>query len=202
MNDATKKANEILGDHADGIIATAENGLDTTQPIDNGEQTPEEFDIDTDIKFDFVVERIKNAQIELARLDDLRKEKIAVTNKAFEDLAEPIRKMIAFFSRGLIERVKSMDIKPTQAGTLKYKVLAGVVYVKKQAPKIERDDDAFKDFLFENELTNFIKVKTTESIDWSSFKGEIVIDGESAFYGGQELDFLKVIQRDDKLEIK
>lgn len=163
--------------------------------------------IEDDLQFNRIVKQAKNIDEEIARLTDLKKlaliEAKEEIEQGFINQTRSLYNARSFMSSMIKNYLLLQDIKPTSAGTLKYKVISGTAYLKKQSPKITKNEDKFVDYLLTNNLMQFLKTKESVSSDWAEFKKGIEIsDDNQVIFNGEVLDFFEVEPREDKVEIK
>lgn len=167
MNDATEKANEILNAHdpdqVKEINPDIENKFENLDnqfvevPGQEKEQSPQDPQINGDLDLDYIVFKLKEKKNEMARLKKLRDEKVEVINASYEHATKSLRQLSNYFKSIVESYIRDLHLKPMRSGTIKYKVLSGTVYIKKQSPTITRDDEGTA--YFNGEALDFLDLE-------------------------------------------
>lgn len=157
--------------------------------------TPEGFVIDNDIKASWALRKIKEKKAEAERLIEFHKAAI----KTIEDETA--------FDVGNLERLlrpyfDSVPHKITKTEE-SYKLPDGKIYVKKQAPEIKKDDKTVIAWLKEKNGGNFVKVETTETLDWKGLKEKGgFVGGTFVNEDGEVVPGIEAVEREAKFIIE
>lgn len=132
----------------------------------------EGFKIDNDNAADWAIKKIREEEEERDRLIAIAAAQIEALNSRIEDLNKYCESKTGYLRSLLIEYFNTVPHKETKTQET-YKLLSGSLVFKKPSVKIVHDDERLLEYLKANAGIEFIKVK--ESIDWASFKSELVI---------------------------
>ena len=161
---------------------------------------PEGFCVDDDKKADWAVETILEAEAERDRLIDLANAKIKAINEQkaqFADKCANSTSYLRMLLRNYFESVKPSTSTKTQET---YKLLAGRLVLKRQAPEFVRDDKAMVEWA-ESSAPDYIKV--SKSVNWSDLKKATTLDGETVVYTetGEVVPGVVAKAREDVFEV-
>ena len=137
---------------------------------------------------EWCLKKIAEAEEEKARWADFYKNQM---EKVAQSCDETIETMKGFL-REYFDKVPHKVTKTEE----NYRLPSGKLVLKRQAPTLERDDDALIEYLKENGSEKYIKVR--ESVDWAALKKSLKIIGETAVdEDGQVIPCIKVIENPD-----
>ena len=107
----------------------------------------EGFTVQNDQSADWCLEQIGLARREIERIERLRMGKIADLDTRCAALTRPHEGNIAYFTGLLEQYTRTLEIKPTKAGSKIYKLLHGTLSIKPQEPKYATDPEALAGWL-------------------------------------------------------
>lgn len=163
------------------------------EPIENESRKP--FEITDDSLAEWAMRKIAEARSDTVKWADHFAAQMDRILKANEETE-------AFFSAALARYFETVPRKKT-ATQEKYTLPCGELIRKKQAPKFTQDDEQLVPFLQENDLSEFVKLKS--SSDWYSLKKccTVMEDGSVVEQStGMVLPGVVAETRPDKFEVK
>ena len=160
----------------------------------------EEFIVNTDLKADWCLDKIREEQAEINRFEMVVNAKIEQMKESLESFKKQKQNSIDLFQSKLCDYMYTLDVKPTKTGNKAYKLPSGTLAIKKQQPEFVRDEKELLKFVKENDYKEFLKVK--ESADWASIKKKVDIVGGNVLIDGQVIQGVSIVERSDKFEVK
>ena len=172
------------------------------------------FEIDSDDKAEWALQKIEENQKEFDRLSKLAENQIEQIKLKLEKAKTQNENSRCFFTEKLKTYFNNVEHKKTKTQE-SYKLLSGTLVMKKGKDKIEKDDDELLIFIKQNNLNDFIKTK--ESVSWSDFKKGLFIktkEVEDAETGevvevkcvvdadGNEVNGCTVVHTEDVFDVK
>lgn len=160
----------------------------------------EGFIVDNDLKADWCLDKIKEANSEYNRLEMVIKAKIEQLNTALKKAQEKRDSDVSFFTYKLREYFNTVKTKDTKTQRV-YILPSGKLIEKQQQPEFVKDDEALLNWVKEN-TPEFVKIK--ESIDWAGLKKNIQINGEIAInkVTGEIIDGITVKEREPEFKVE
>ena len=153
----------------------------------------ERFAIDTDLKAEWALKKIREARADRDRMLEWYKQ----TEK---DITEQTDRDTAYFEGLLAEYFGTLPHKVTKTQE-SYSLPGGKLVLKKQNPEYKRDDAAVIAWLKENGGGRYVKV--SESLDWASLKADTAaVDGVIVDGDGQIIPGIEVIERGAKFTVE
>jgi len=158
------------------------------------------FTVDDDKKADWAVETILEAEAERDRLIELANAKIKAINEQKAQFAERCTQNTSYLRmllRNYFEHVKPSTVTKTQST---YKLLAGKLVLKQQAPEFVRDDKVMTEWA-KASAPSFIKV--VESVNWADLKKQTTVKGEAVVFTdtGEVVPGVVAKAREDVFEV-
>ena len=129
------------------------------------------FVIETDHTADWAVKSIRETERERDRLISIAQCQIDDLNAQIEDIKTKYNKKTAFLKSCLYDYMEKVPHKKTKTQE-SYQLLSGKLVLVKETQKLV-PGDKLVDYLKNNEMSNFVKVK--ESVDWANVKKLLVI---------------------------
>lgn len=155
----------------------------------------EEFVIDSDIKAEWALKKIKEARADRDRMLDWYEKKAKEIKEQTDFETMGLERMLADYFR-MTE--KAHKVTKTQES---YSLPGGKLVLKKQNPEYKRDDEAIIAWLKESGNGNYIK--TTESLDWANLKKDTaVFDGHVVTGDGEIVPGIEVVERGEKFVVE
>lgn len=163
---------------------------------------PEGFVIDTDLKAQWALDKIRQARAKRDEFVEWYKSKIAEVEAQTEYETGNLERMLSdYFKTVLHKKTKTQE---------SYSLPGGKLILKIQNPEFKRDDKKAVAWLKENGFSQYVKIK--EELDWSSLKdasetvnGQIVC-GEKITEDGEIIplvvDGINVIEREPKFVVE
>ena len=164
-------ANEITADMVELMDWAVQN---TT-----GED-PEHFVIDSDIKADWALRKIREADEECERMNNVRRQRIETLQTAIED-EEAIRdRKKANLTALLRDYMATVPARETKT-QFKYDLPSGTLVMKKPSTAMVADTDKLTAWLRGASMDDFLKVTTSPR--WGEFKKHLTVldDGKIVF---------------------
>jgi phage host-nuclease inhibitor protein Gam len=157
------------------------------------EAQKERFAIDTDLKAEWALKKIREARADRDRMLDWYKQKE-------KEITEQTDRDTAYFEGLLAEYFSTLPHKVTKTQE-SYSLPGGKLVLKKQNPEYKRDDAAVIAWLKENGGGRYVKV--SESLDWASLKADTAaIDGVIVDGDGQIIPGIEVVERGAKFTVE
>lgn len=162
----------------------------------------EGFKIDTDVKADWAVRKIKDAAEERDRLLALVAERMTELEEQKAMIEEKYEKDTEWLKGQLwiyCQQVKTKDTK-TQST---YQLLSGKLKIKRGGIDYKRDNEELLKWA-KDSSPEFVKVKTDESIDWAALKKTVsVYDGNViSNETGEVIPGITPVQKEDTFEVE
>lgn len=153
---------------------------------------PEGFVIDTDAKAQWALDKIREARADRDAWVKWYKDKIAEIEAQTDFNTMNLERMLAeYFATVPHKKTKTQETYPLKGGKL---------ILKTQNPEYKRDDKTVIDWLKQNNMTDFIKVK--EELDWSGLKGvTAALEGNIVTEDGEIIPGIEVIEREAKFVV-
>lgn len=153
----------------------------------------ERFAIDTDLKAEWALKKIREARADRDRMLEWYKQKE-------KEITEQTDRDTAYFEGLLAEYFGTLPHKVTKTQE-SYSLPGGKLVLKKQNPEYKRDDAAVIAWLKENGGGRYVKV--SESLDWASLKADTAaVDGVIVDGDGQIIPGIEVIERGAKFTVE
>lgn len=157
------------------------------------EAQKERFAIDTDLKAEWALKKIREARADRDRMLEWYKQKE-------KEITEQTDRDTAYFEGLLAEYFGTLPHKVTKTQE-SYSLPGGKLVLKKQNPEYKRDDAAVIAWLKENGGGRYVKV--SESLDWASLKADTAaVDGVIVDGDGQIIPGIEVIERGAKFTVE
>lgn len=157
------------------------------------EAQKERFAIDTDLKAEWALKKIREARADRDRMLEWYKQKE-------KEITEQTDMDTAYFEGLLAEYFGTLPHKVTKTQE-SYSLPGGKLVLKKQNPEYKRDDAAVIAWLKENGGGRYVKV--SESLDWASLKADTAaVDGVIVDGDGQIIPGIEVIERGAKFTVE
>ena len=152
----------------------------------------ERFEIDSDQKAEWAVEKIREARKDRDRWIEYYKDQIEKVKAECDANTENLMFMLnAYF--------KTVPHKETKT-QLSYPLPNGKLVLKRQGPEYEHDDSILVPWLEEN-APEFVKV--AKSSDWAGLKKSITTIGDGVFDGnGERVPGVTVVERPEKFDVE
>ena len=153
---------------------------------------PEGFVIDTDAKAQWAVDKIREARADRDTWVKWYKDQIEKIEAQTDFNTMNLERMLAeYFATVPHKKTKAQESYPLKGGKL---------ILKTQNPEYKRDDKTVIDWLKQNNMTNFVKVK--EELDWAGLKGSTaVLDGNLVTEDGEIVPGVEVVEREAKFMV-
>jgi len=159
-----------------------------------------EFIIDDDKKAEWALRKIAGEREEAQRYINVCKSMILEYEEKIRKEEEKLIKKTSFLEAKLQQYFQSVKYKSTKTQKT-YKLPSGVLRLKYQQPEFKRDEDKLVNWLKENKLLDFIKVKETPN--WVELKKNIKISGNRAVSeDGQIIEGVEVVEKPPVFEIE
>lgn len=143
-------------------------------------EEPERFTIDSDVKADWAIRKIAEANDECERMNSVRRARIASLQQAIED-EEAIRdRKISNLSILLQDYMATVPTKESKTQHT-YKLPSGTLVMKKASTALVAETEKLTAWLTGAKLTDFLKVTTSPR--WGEFKKHLIVleDGKLMF---------------------
>ena len=153
----------------------------------------EEIEVRSDIEAKWQMERRNKVIADRDELISFYEEQIkAVKEDADYKIGFIDRALYAFFMTKPHQKTKTQEY---------VKLSCGKLMLKKQAPEYKRDDKAVIDWLKKNGGNSY--VKTVESLDWATLKGDSTIVGNTIVNSdGEVIPGIEVVEREPKFVVE
>lgn len=159
-----------------------------------------EFVIDNDEKAEWALRKIAEERKEAQRYIDVCKSMILEYEEKIRKEEERLSKKTSYFEGKLQQYFLCVQHKSTKTQKI-YKLPGGTLRLKYQQPEFKRDEEKLLNWLKENKLMDFIKVKETPN--WAELKKNIKISGDTAVSeDGQIIEGVEVINKPPVFEIE
>ena len=147
-----------------------------------------------DQEAEWCIQQIINAETEKQSWSEFYKEQYRKVEESCDLTIHNMEAMLESYFEIVPHKVtKTQESYPLKSGKLIRKI---------QGPEFDRDDQKIIEWLKVNGLDQFIKVKVTETLDWSALKAACSIIGESMITeDGEVVPDVKVIQRPDIFKV-
>ena len=154
---------------------------------------PEGFVIDTDAKAGWALQKIKEARAD-------RDAWVAWYQQKIREITEQTDFNTMNLERMLAEYFQTVPHKKTKTQET-YSLPGGKLILKVQNPEYKRDDKAVIDWLKENNLSDFVKVK--EELNWADLKAKTaVFEGHIVTEDGEIVPGVEVVEREAKFVVE
>lgn len=158
-----------------------------------GIDVPEGFVIDCDRLAVWAIRKIKEARAD-------RDAWVKWYEKKIKEITEQTDFDTMNLERMLAEYFASVPHKKTKTQE-SYQLPEGKLVLKTQNPEFKRDDKTVIDWLKQNKMTDFVKVK--EELNWSDLKAKTsVFEGQIVTEDGEIVPGIEVIERDAKFIVE
>ena len=156
-------------------------------------QNEAEFIIDTDVKAEWALKKIKEAREDRESWVKFYEDRIAEIKAQTDFNTMNLERMLAeYFATVPHKKTKTQESYPLKSGKL---------VMKLQNPEYKRDDKTVIDWLKQNKMTDFVKVK--EELAWSDLKGATeIFDGHIVTEDGEIVPGVEVIEREAKFIVE
>ena len=153
---------------------------------------PEGFVIDTDAKAQWALDKIREARADRDTWVKWYKDQIEKIEAQTDFNTMNLERMLAeYFATVPHKKAETQESYPLKGGKL---------ILKTQNPEYKRDDKTVIDWLKQNNMTNFVKVK--EELDWAGLKGSTaVLDGNLVTEDGEIVPGVEVVEREAKFMV-
>ncbi|MDO6353978.1 host-nuclease inhibitor Gam family protein [Caloramator sp. CAR-1] len=168
--------------------------------LPEGETQQEGFKVDSDLKADWCLDKIREANAEYNRFEMVVNAKIEQLQQALRKAQEKRDREVGFFEAKLREYFETVQAKETKTQK-SYTLPSGKLVLKYQQPEFKRDEDTLLNWV-ENNKPQYVKIK--KSVDWSSLKKTVkvvngmVIDSET----GEVIEGVTVEEREPKFIVE
>lgn len=158
-----------------------------------GIDVPEGFVIDCDRLAVWAIRKIKEARADRDAWVKWYEKKIKeITEQTDFDTMNLERMLAEYFATVKHRKTKTSEI---------YDLPEGKLVMKVQNPEFKRDDKTVIDWLKQNKMNNFIKVK--EELNWSDLKNATsIFEGQIVTEDGEIVPGIEVIERDAKFVVE
>jgi hypothetical protein len=163
------------------------------------EGTDERFVLEDDKRADWAVEKVLAYEAERDRLIGLAKYKIADLENRIASLGEEYGRKTVYLRRLLLEFFESRPPSKVTTTQRTYALLSGRLVLRKQQPKIMRDDAALLAWA-ETSAPEF--VRTEKHVSWDGLKKKATLEGGEFLLDGEVIPGVKAEERPDVFEIK
>ncbi|MDQ2087182.1 host-nuclease inhibitor Gam family protein [Herbivorax sp. ANBcel31] len=168
--------------------------------IQQGDCEKDEFIIDDDKKAEWALRKIAEERAEAQRYVNVCKSMILDYEEKIRKEEEKLSKKTSYLEFKLQQYFQSVEHKSTKTQKT-YKLPSGTLRLKNQQAEFKRDEEKIINWLKENKLLNFIKVK--EKPDWVELKRKIKVSGDRAVSeDGQIIDGIEVIEKPPVFEVE
>ena len=134
------------------------------------EELDSSWKVTDDSKADWAVERIREVEEEKDRLIKLAEDKINQLKARIDELKAEKDTGTSFFKGKLREYMATVETKSTKTQDT-YKLLSGILKIKRKAPTPIKDDEKLLQWLKSNKMNNYIT--SVEKANWGEFKKEL-----------------------------
>ncbi|TDT63392.1 host-nuclease inhibitor Gam family protein [Fonticella tunisiensis] len=171
---------------------------DVFLPVEETEQ--EGFRVDDDLKADWCLDKIREANAEYNRFEMVVNAKIEQLQQALKKAQEKRDREVGFFEGKLREYFETVKAKETKTQK-SYSLPSGKLVLKYQQPEFKRDEDTLLNWV-ENNKPQFIKIK--KSVDWSNLKknvkvvNDLIIDSQT----GEIIEGVTIEEREPKFVVE
>lgn len=175
--------------------------LDAEFEIANEGQEQERFVIDSDLKAEWALDKLRKTHRHYDRLKETCSAMIARYSEIMRKYAQQEENECAGLEYLLHEYFGSVDHKITKTQE-SYKLPTGKLVLKHHAPQIVRDDERLIAWLKANDWDGYVKIKETP--DWGSFKKDrctVTEDGSVYDENGVRVEGLTVNEIPDTFEV-
>jgi len=167
----------------------------------NGEvEETEKFVVDNDLKADWCLDKIREEEAEVKRMQMVVEQKIYQLQANLEAFKSSREQTISFFESKLLEYMQTLHLKPTKAGNYTHTLPTGKIKLSKQLPEVRRNENTLLEFLKKTE-PKYIKVK--ESVDWANLKKTLKqVDNKYVTEHGEVVEGVELLERDYKFKVE
>lgn len=154
---------------------------------------PEGFVIDTDVKAKWAADKIREARADRDYWVDWYEKKIAEIKAQTDFNTMNLERMLAeYFATVPHKKTKTQE---------SYSIPGAKLVLKTQNPEYKRDDKTVIEWLKQNNMTDFIKVK--EELAWADLKGATAtLEGRIVTEDGEIVPGVAVIEREAKFVVE
>ena len=152
------------------------------------------FVIDSDVKAEWALQKIREARANCERFVKWYKDKIKqITEQCEFDTANLERMLEDYFNSGVLTRETKTEII--------YDLPTGKICYKKQNPEYTRNDAEIIEWLETHDGGQYVKVK--KELDWSALKKNTAVSGGKLFdENGEEIPGVEVTERPAKFVVE
>lgn len=165
------------------------------------EEVKEEgFKVDDDLKADWCLDKIREANAEYNRFEMVVNAKIEQLQQALKKAQDKRDREVGFFEGKLREYFEIVKAKETKTQK-SYSLPSGKLVLKYQQPEFKKDEETLLSWV-ENNKPQFVKIK--KSVDWANLKktikvvGDVVIESET----GEIIEGVTVEEREPKFIVE
>ena len=165
----------------------------------DGEETQETFKIDSDVKAEWALKKIKEHQEEHERIKQLCESMIAEYKDRLLENDKELERNTGYFKSLLRNYFDTVPHKATKTQEV-YKLGLGKLVLKKQSPEIKTDNEKLLEWLKNSNKNEF--VQTTEKPAWGELKKTLQqLDNKYITEDGEVVEGIELFERDDKFEV-
>jgi len=148
----------------------------------------ENWVIDSDEKATWAIEKIALERAESQRYINTCESMIMAYQQKMKQEAERLKTKTSYLECQLQDYFKRVDKQQTKTQEI-YRLPTGTLRLKTNK-KIEKDDDALKDFLKATD-SSYVTQVTSDKVDWKEFKKTLTFeDGHAITEDGEVLEFI------------
>jgi predicted component of type VI protein secretion system len=180
-------------------LATILNTRRRTRTMNNTNQA---FVVDSDVKAEWALKKIKEEKAECNRFVAVCQEMINDYMLRIETAQTKLESDISYLRQQLMNYFNTVEKRATKTQE-SYRLPSGTLILKKQNPDFVRDHDKLLQSVKALGLTSYVKSETEEFVDWSALKATLTVANDKVLTAdGEIVEGVTVVPKPDIFEVK
>ena len=159
----------------------------------------QEFTIDTDLKGEWALVKLKEDKAEMDRFIDTCEKQIQFYQEKIKLAKEQHDNRTGYLKGKLLEYFMTVPHKSTKTQET-YSLPSGKLKLKYPKPEYKRDDATLVKWLKERDMADYIKV--SETPQWGELKKVTQIAGDKACIDGELIDGIQIVEKAPVFDIE